>query len=102
MRRNCFHVFFLMIAVLLAGARADLRAQDKPEMRSEKTTLRVGIAGLAHGHAFGFFDQFQSRADLQVVGIAEADGQLVAQFEKKYGLAPNLFHADLEEMLKKT
>jgi len=39
---------------------------------------------------------------LQVVGIAEADGQLVAQFEKSYSLAPGLFFSDLEEMLKKT
>jgi len=39
-----------------------------------------------HGHAFGFFDQFQKRADLQVVGIAEADRQLTAQFTKRFGL----------------
>jgi predicted dehydrogenase len=36
------------------------------------------------------------------VGIAESDGQLAAQFEKKYGLAHGLFYTDLEEMLKKT
>src|SRR5229473_7524804 len=100
MRRNSFANFFLMIAVLLAGAGADLRAQGKPE-KKEEAPLRVVLAGLAHGHAFGFFDQFQKRTDLQVVGIAEADGQLVAQFEKKYNLASSLFYSDMEEMLKK-
>jgi predicted dehydrogenase len=102
MRRNSFAKFFLTVVTLLAGASADLRAQAKPEMNKEEAPLRVAMAGLVHGHASGFFDQFQKRTDLQIVGIAEADGQLVAHFEKKYGLAPGLFYSDLEEMLKKT
>ena len=71
-------------------------------MKQEEVPLRVALAGLAHGHAFGFFDQFQKRGDLQVVGIAEADQQLAAQFKKKYSLEPGLFYSDLEEMLKAT
>jgi predicted dehydrogenase len=102
MRRNSFAKFFLTVVTLLAGASADLRAQAKPEMNKEEAPLRVAMAGLVHGHSSGFFDQFQKRTDLQIVGIAEADGQLVAHFEKKYGLAPGLFYSDLEEMLKKT
>jgi glucose-fructose oxidoreductase len=102
MRRNSFANFFLTIVALLAYPSADLRAQAKPEMKKEEAPLRVALAGLVHGHASGFFDQFQKRADLQTVGIAEADGQLVEHFEKKYGLAPSLFYSDLEEMLKKT
>jgi glucose-fructose oxidoreductase len=102
MRRNGFADFFLTVVALLACASADLRAQAKPETNKEEAPLRVALAGLVHGHASGFFDQFQKRADLQIVGIAEADGQLVAHFEKKYGLAPSLFYSDLEEMLKAT
>jgi glucose-fructose oxidoreductase len=102
MRRNSFPAVFLMTFVLLTGSRADLGAQTKSTTGEQQGPLRVVLAGLAHGHAFGFFDQFQKRTDLQVVGIAEADGQLVAQFEKRYGLAPSLFYSDLEEMLGKT
>jgi glucose-fructose oxidoreductase len=102
MRRNGFADFFLTVVALLACASADLRAQAKPEMKKEEAPLRVALAGLVHGHASGFFDEFQKRTDLQVVGIAEADGQLVEHFEKKYGLAPGLFYSDLEEMLKKS
>jgi len=102
MRRNSFLVVFLITLVLLAGWSADLRAQANPEMKKEEAPLRVALAGLVHGHAFGFFDQFQKRADLRVLGIAETDRQLAAQFEKKYGLAPSLFYSDLEEMLKAT
>jgi len=102
MRRNSFPNFFLTIVALLVCTSADLRAQAKPEMNTEEAPLRVALAGLAHGHAFGFFDQFQRRTDLQVVGIAEADHQLTEQFAKRYGLPPGIFYSDLEEMLKKT
>ena len=102
MRRNNRPNFFLMIVALLACARADLHAQAMPEMKAEDAPLRVALAGLVHGHAFGFFDQFQHRTDLQIVGIAESDQQLAAQFARKYGLQPGIFYSDLEEMLKKT
>src|SRR5216683_4565512 len=102
MRRNCFLVVFSITLILLAGASADLLSQTKAATKAEEAPLRVALAGLVHGHAFGFFDQFQKRMDLQVVGIAEADRQLAAQFTKKYGLAPGLLYSDLEEMLKAT
>src|SRR5260370_31117636 len=102
MRRNSFAQFFLTVVALLASASAELRAQAKPEMKMEEAQLRVALAGLVQGHASGFFDQYLKRTDLQVVGISEGDGQLVAHFEKKYGLGPSLFYSDLEEMLKKT
>jgi predicted dehydrogenase len=102
MRRNFFRAVFSMMLALLAGASADCRGQTKPPINKEEAPLRVALAGLVHGHASGFFDQFQRRTDLQVVGIAEADRQLTAQFQKKYGLEPGLFYSDLEEMLKAT
>ncbi len=102
MRRNSFLVVFSMTLVLLAGSSINLRAQTKSATEKEKAPLRVALAGLVHGHASGFFDQFQHREDLQVVGIAEADRRLAAQFAKSYGLAPGLFYSDLEEMLKAT
>src|SRR2546425_3743088 len=102
MRGNSYLAVFSMTLVLFASSSVDLRAQTKPADKREEAPLRVALAGLVHGHAFGFFDQFQKRADLQVVGIAEADRQLTAQFAKRYGLAPGLFYSDLEEMLKAT
>ena len=102
MRRNSSLAVFLMTLVLLTGASAELRAQSKSATEKEKAPLRVALAGLAHGHAFGFFDQFQKRADLEVMGIAEADRQLAAQFAKSYSLEPGLFYSDLEEMLRAT
>src|SRR2546425_1549001 len=100
MRGNSYLAVFSMTLVLFASSSVDLRAQTKPADKREEAPLRVALAGLVHGHAFGFFDQFQKRADLQVVGIAEADRQLTAQFTKRFGLAAGLFYSDLEEMLK--
>src|SRR6266566_4681715 len=91
-----------MFVALFFFAAADSTAQAKPGINAEEAPLRVALAGLVHGHAFGFFDQFQRRTDLQVVGIAEADRQLTAQFAKRYSLQPGIFFSDLEEMLKKT
>jgi glucose-fructose oxidoreductase len=102
MRRNSFPAVFLMTSAVLGSANAVSRGQTKPADKKKETPVRVALAGLVHGHAFGFFDQFQKRADLQVVGIAEADRQLAAQFAKRYGLVPGLFYSDLEEMLKAT
>jgi len=90
-----------MFVALFFFAAADSAAQAKPVLNAEEAPLRVALAGLVHGHAFGFFDQFQRRKDLQVVGISEADRSLVAQFAKRYSLGPQLFYSDLEEMLKK-
>src|SRR5712664_2607251 len=101
MRRTSFTAFFLIFAALLAGESADSRGQANPAMK-EEAPLRVALAGLVHGHASGFFDQFQHRADLRVVGIAEADRQLAAQFAKRYALPPEILYSDLEEMLKAT
>ena len=102
MRRSSFLAVFLMTLAMWASASADSRGQTQPAAKKEEAPLRVVLAGLVHGHAFGFFDQFQKRTDLQVVGIAESNRQLTAQFAKRYGLAPGLFYSDLEEMLKAT
>ncbi len=68
----------------------------------EKAPLRVGIAGLVHGHVDGFFGSALKREDIQIVGIAEADHGLFAMYATKYGLDEKLYHADLEEMVKET
>ena len=64
--------------------------------------LRVGIAGLVHGHVSGFLQQNQHRPDIQIVGVAEADKKLSEFIAQKFGLAPDLFFSDVEDMLNKT
>ena len=64
--------------------------------------LRVAMAGLAHGHAEGFFNHAKTRSDIQVVGIAEADQKLFDRNANQFGLDRSLWHAGLDEMLNAT
>jgi predicted dehydrogenase len=64
--------------------------------------LRVGIAGLVHGHAEGFFQRSLHRPDIQIVGIAEPDQQLASRYATQFGFDRNLMFSDLEDMLQKT
>ena len=61
----------------------------------------MALAGLVHDHALGFLEQCRHRADLQIVGIAEADRPLAAQYVKRFGLDPSLFHDELDALIGK-
>ena len=82
----------LVIAVLLAlPACPGLRAQSPP--------LRVGIVGLVHGHVDGFLRGALSRQDLDIVGIAERDTTLAAQYGSRYDLSRIRVYRSLDAML---
>lgn len=101
MRRTFSRSLLIIAALLSSNPSSRLQAQSTPENK-EQGPLRVALAGLVHGHASGFFEQFQKRAGLQIVGIAEADHQLAARYANRYALQPGIFYTDLEEMLKAT
>jgi predicted dehydrogenase len=78
----------------LTVSRAQTAAGSEP--------LRVAIAGLVHGHADGFFQHSLHRPDIQIVGIAEPDQQVVSRYVAKFGLDQKLLFTDLGDMLQKT
>lgn len=84
----------VLVALLLAR-RVDAQAPSDQDPR-----LRVVLAGLAHDHAYGFFDQLRKRQDVALVGIAESDHALTASYASRYGLEAGLFHDDLDELLR--
>ena len=91
-----FRVFYIFSLSLFAlASMPNVAAQAKPP-------LRVAIAGLAHGHAQGFFSHSLNRTDIQIVGIAEPDRALFDQYAAKFHLDPSLYHANLEELLPTT
>jgi predicted dehydrogenase len=61
--------------------------------------LRVGIVGLVHGHVHGFLEQFRHSPEIDIVGIAEPDRQLLSQAAEKYGFDRQHLFTDLEEMI---
>jgi predicted dehydrogenase len=63
--------------------------------------LRVGIVGLVHGHVAGFFEHSMHRREIEIVGIAEPDGQLASAYADKFGIHHALLFSSLEDMLQK-
>ena len=82
--------FRLPIAILIASALSALAA-DKP--------LRIGIAGMSHGHVEGLLASARDREDLVIVGVWETDEVLFKRLAERYGLDASLRHDDLNEML---
>ncbi|HTU33255.1 MAG TPA: Gfo/Idh/MocA family oxidoreductase [Candidatus Acidoferrum sp.] len=64
--------------------------------------MRVAIAGLAHGHVFGFFQQYLHSPLIRLVGIEEPDHAFALRVVKQYGIDANLLYTNLDEMLTKT
>jgi predicted dehydrogenase len=63
----------------------------------------VGIAGLTHGHAGGFFNRNLSRAmDLDVVGVSEPDRELGAKYAARYKIEASRLFTSHAEMLDRT
>jgi predicted dehydrogenase len=63
--------------------------------------LRVGIVGLVHGHVRGFFEYSGKSPEIEIVGIAEPDPQLLSQAGAKYGIDHSKLFSSLEEMIAK-
>lgn len=72
--------------------------------------LKVGIVGLVHGHAYGFFKGgaltpaggILNRADVQIVGVVEPDQKLFDSYAKRLQLAPTLHYASIADMAAAT
>ena len=63
--------------------------------------LRLGIAGLEHGHVTGFLRRGLDRPDVKIVGIAESNADVAARYVKQFQLDPAIIYSSLEQMLDK-
>src|ERR1051326_8727888 len=72
-----------------------------PQAHAPKTKapLRVGILGLVHGHVHGFLEQSRHSPEIEIVGIAEPDQQLLSQAAQKYGFDPAQLFTDWDKIL---
>ena len=81
----------LFFIALLFSVTTSLKAQNT-------TPLRLGVAGISHGHSGWIFER-KNKIPLNVVGIYEPDTQLARQYITRYKLDPKLFYTDLNKML---
>jgi scyllo-inositol 2-dehydrogenase (NADP+) len=68
---------------------------------SSTTPVRLGIAGMTHGHIDEPLRR-PARGDIEIVGIAEADTEVVDRYAKRYGFDKGLIYPDLEALLDET
>jgi predicted dehydrogenase len=61
--------------------------------------LRLGMAGLVHGHAQGFLNRYLKRPDIELVGVAEADREVVARYQERFALDRSKLFSSVEQML---
>ena len=61
--------------------------------------LKVGVAGLNHDHAYGLMQQYK-RGEVIILGIAEANKQLVQQYKEKWQLPDSVFYTTVVNMLE--
>jgi predicted dehydrogenase len=66
-----------------------------------QSPLRVGIAGVVHGHVRDFLDHSRPTPEIEVVGVAEPDRQLLSEAATRYHLDSSLLYTDLETMIAK-
>ena len=83
------------VALLLLWVPA--RSGSQPPAAAEP--LRLGMAGLVHGHASGFLNRNLKRPDIQLVGIAEPDQAVASRYRERFGLDPSRLYASVEQML---
>ncbi len=88
-------LFALLLALLATSAFA------------APAPIKVGIVGLVHDHAYGFFGGgaltpaggILNRPDVTLVGIVEPDQKLFDRYAQRYHLAPSLHFASIAEMV---
>jgi predicted dehydrogenase len=84
-----FALFASVIATTSAGAQS-------PEVKP----LRIGIAGLNHGHVSGFLHSAQRRAaDVVIVAVWDPDADLLAKYARSEHFPEDLLYTDLNKML---
>ena len=63
--------------------------------------MRLGMAGLEHGHAAGFLSRYRHARDVALVGISEPDRDVAERYVRQFRLEPALIYPSLEAMLEK-
>jgi predicted dehydrogenase len=85
MKRRAF------LGVMTAGAMAGAAAPP----------LKLGMAGLEHGHAAGFLARYRNSKEIELVGISEPDREVARRYVSRSRLDPATIYPSLEAMLEK-
>lgn len=65
---------------------------------AQEKTLRLGVAGLTHGHV-GWILSRESQADIKMVGIVEPNKVLAKRLSEEFGFSLDIVFDTMDEML---
>ena len=85
---------------ILVAMMALLQLNNYAQGSKTSAPLRVGIAGLTHGHVHWIL-RAANEGTVEIAGIAEPNRDLAERLMKQYHIASSLWYADLDEMLQK-
>lgn len=88
--QNSLKSFLICCLIVLTSSAS--HAQQK---------LKVVVAGLSHDHAHIIMNAYKTNS-IELVGIAEADADLVERYRKSYKFSSDLVFKTLEEVLEVT
>jgi predicted dehydrogenase len=88
---------WLLAAAAVSLASSALPASGQPAARP----LRLGVAGLAHGHVHGLLGRKDLAGVVEIVGIAEPDAALARRYAAQYGIPADRLFADVATLLDK-
>ena len=93
------------LAVVLVGACLMLSLMppiNGSASAAQTAKVRIGIAGLAHGHLGRIIRLVKANPDVELVGLQDVDPKLRSLMAQRYDLPATLFHTDLGAMLDAT
>jgi predicted dehydrogenase len=94
MKRLTAVLFLLLAATCLPYA-------DGQETNNGGPTYKIAVVGLVHSHVWGHLHTMVEGKSAKLVGVSEANAELVAE-AKKAGVADDLFFPDYLKMLDET
>lgn len=90
---------------LLAAALAAPSSVSQASASAQAATaapLRLAVAGLVHGHASGFLRQVKPRPDVDLVGVSEAQPEVLAKYGERFEIPAARRFRTVQEMIEKT
>jgi predicted dehydrogenase len=90
------------LLVIAASVTVSFTAPAVAQISVSAKPVRIAIAGLAHGHLGRIVRLIKANPEVELVGLQDADPKLHALMAERYGLAPSLFHTNLDAMLDAT
>jgi predicted dehydrogenase len=68
--------------------------------QAQPARCRIAVAGLTHGHASGFLTLLAKHPEAELVAVSEPDAELRASYAMRFGLAPGILFASIDQMIE--